>query len=76
MLDKNALLEFFYKGIKSVDNLKIGTEHEKFILNKDTLAPLNYYEKNGILDVFKSLMDETELDSKDSQVRTFKALSK
>ena len=57
MLDKNALLEFFYKGIKSVDNLKIGTEHEKFILNKDTLAPLNYYEKNGILDVFKSLME-------------------
>ena len=57
MLDKNTLLEFFYKGIKSVDNLKIGTEHEKFILNKDTLAPLNYYEKNGILDVFKSLME-------------------
>ena len=36
--------------------MKIGVEHEKFILNKDTLKPLNYYEKNGIKDIFYSLL--------------------
>ena len=35
----------------------MGTEHEKFILNKTSLKPLIYDEKDGILDVFKSLID-------------------
>ena len=48
MIKKSDLTEYFYKGIKSKHNLKIGVEHEKFILNKNTLKPLSYEENNGI----------------------------
>ena len=57
MLNKKKLIEYFEKGIKNTSKLKIGTEHEKFILNKTSLKPLIYDEKDGILDVFKSLID-------------------
>ena len=41
MLRKINLIEYFESGIKSDTKLKIGTEHEKFILNKrDAVAPL------------------------------------
>jgi len=56
MLNKKKLIEYFVKGIKSDTELKIGTEHEKFILNKSTLKTLSYDEKNGIRDVFLSLI--------------------
>ena len=42
MLKKSNLVEYFTEGIKSKNNLKIGVEHEKFILNKDSLLPLSY----------------------------------
>ena len=35
MLKKNELVEYFYKGIKDKNNLKIGVEHEKFVLSKN-----------------------------------------
>ena len=57
MLNKINLIEYFEKGIKSDTELKIGTEHEKFILNKSTLKPLSYKEKNGIRDIFSSLIE-------------------
>ena len=57
MLKKTKLIEYFEKGIKSDSELKIGTEHEKFILNKSTLKPLSYDEKNGIKDIFLSLIE-------------------
>ena len=57
MLRKKKLIEYFESGIKSDTELKIGTEHEKFILNKSTLKPLSYNEKNGIGDIFSSLKD-------------------
>ena len=53
MLRKINLIEYFESGIKSDTKLKIGTEHEKFILNKSTLKPLSYNEKNGT--VYKSI---------------------
>ena len=56
MINKKKLIEYFVKGIKSDTELKIGTEHEKFILNKSTLKTLSYDEKNGIRDVFLSLI--------------------
>ena len=34
MLKKNDLIEYFFKGIKDKRYLKIGVEHEKFVLNK------------------------------------------
>ena len=48
MIKKSDLTGYFFKGIKSKDNLKIGVEHEKFILNKNTLKPVSYEEHNGI----------------------------
>lgn len=57
MLQNKNLLEYFFKGIKSRDNLKIGVEHEKFILNKNTLKPLTYDEEYGIKNLFLKLTD-------------------
>ena len=57
MLKKNDLINYFAQGIKPPEDLKIGVEHEKFILNKDTIKPLSYYEKGGIKDIFISLID-------------------
>ncbi len=51
MLKKNDLVEYFYKGIKDKDNLKIGVEHEKFVLNKNNFHQVSYYMKNGIRDI-------------------------
>jgi glutamate--cysteine ligase len=55
MISKNELVEYFFKGIKSKDNLKIGVEHEKFILNKTTHKPLSYSGENGIKDILQHL---------------------
>ena len=57
MLNKNKLIEYFEEGIKPAAELKIGIEHEKFILNKFTLKPLLYNGKNGILDIFLGLIE-------------------
>ena len=55
MINKNQLVEYFYQGIKSKNKIKIGVEHEKFILNKDTLLPVSYEEKNGIKNILEKL---------------------
>ena len=56
MINKDNLVNYFFEGVKQIDQLKIGVEHEKFILNKDTLKPLTYDESGGIKDIFKSLI--------------------
>ena len=53
MIKKNDLIEYFFQGIKSKNNLKIGVEHEKFVLNKNSLLPIAYEEKNGIKDILE-----------------------
>jgi len=57
MINKDNLVNYFFEGVKPIDQLKIGVEHEKFILNKDTLKPLTYDESGGIKDIFKSLIN-------------------
>ena len=57
MLNKKKLIQYFEDGIKSEKELRVGTEHEKFILNKSTLQPLSYEEKNGIHDIFLALIE-------------------
>ena len=52
MIKKIDLLEYFFKGVKPKNNLKIGVEHEKFALNKKTLKPLSYDEPFGINQIF------------------------
>ena len=55
MIKKDDLTEYFFRGIKSKNNLKIGVEHEKFILNTNTLKPLSYEEHNGIKEILEKL---------------------
>ncbi len=57
MLNKKKLIQYFESGIKLEKKLRIGTEHEKFILNKSTLQPLSYEGNNGIHDIFLDLIE-------------------
>ena len=57
MIQKKDLLEYFFKGIKDKDSLKIGVEHEKFALNRKTFKPLNYDETCGINNIFDQLIN-------------------
>ena len=52
MLNKQDLINYFFEGIKPKNNMKIGVEHEKFILSKNTHKPISYEEKNGIKNIF------------------------
>ena len=56
LLNKTNLIQYFEKGIKKNSQQKIGTEHEKFILDKSSLLPLKYNEPNGIKDIFLKLI--------------------
>ena len=51
MLNKQDLINYFFEGIKPKNNMKIGVEHEKFILSKNTHKPISYEEKNGIKNI-------------------------
>lgn len=57
MLKKKDLIEYFFQGIKLKDELKIGVEHEKFLLNKQSLKPLSYTGVNGIEDIFNQMIN-------------------
>ena len=56
LLNKTKLIEYFEKGIKKNSEQKIGTEHEKFILDKNSFLPLEYDKLNGIKDIFIELI--------------------
>ena len=51
MLKKNDLIDYFYKGIKNKNDLRIGVEHEKFVLKKESLHQLSYEEPKGIKEI-------------------------
>ena len=57
MIQKKDLLEYFFKGIKRKDSLKIGVEHEKFALNRKTYKPLSFDETCGINNIFDQLIN-------------------
>ena len=52
---KKEIIEYFEKGSKPKQLWKIGTEHEKFLYNLNTLHPIDYEGKNGIRSLFKLL---------------------
>jgi len=76
MINKNDLNEYFFKGIKPIQNLKIGVEHEKFILNKNTFRPLSYDEDNGIKNILERWSTEGWTPLYDDKQITIVALSK
>ena len=45
------LIDYFFKGIKDKKKLKIGVEHEKFVLNKNNFYQVSYEMQNGIKDI-------------------------
>ena len=53
--NKKDIIEYFQKGSKSKQFWKIGTEHEKFLYDLNTLEPIDYSGKNGIKPLFKLL---------------------
>ena len=76
MITKNDLTEYFFQGIKEKNNLKIGVEHEKFVLNKNTLKPITYEEKNGIKDILEKFVTLGWDPSYDDNQQTIIALKK
>ena len=76
MITKNDLTEYFFQGIKSNKNMKIGVEHEKFVLNKNSLMPLTYDEKNGIKDILEKFISFGWNPLYDDNQRTIIALKK
>ena len=76
MIKKNDLNDYFISGIKHKNDLKIGVEHEKFVLDKDTFLPKSYDENNGIRDILERLCLAGWTPSYDDNQKTIVALSK
>ena len=76
MITKNDLTEYFFQGIKSKHDMRIGVEHEKFVLNKNSLMPITYDEKNGIKDILQKFVSFGWTPSYDDNEETIIALKK
>ena len=76
MINKNDLIDYFISGIKHKNNLKIGVEHEKFVLDKNSFLPRNYDEKYGIRDILERLSSTGWTPSYDDNQKTIVALLK
>jgi len=48
---KDVLVKYFLAGCKK-NNLKIGTEHEKFLFNKENKGPISYKGKQSVTQIF------------------------
>lgn len=53
---KRQLVSWLETGGKTPDRWRIGTEHEKFLFDRETLRPLPYEGENGI----RALLDELQ----------------
>ena len=49
--DKEQLVEYISSGCKPKKNWRIGTEHEKFAFDLQTLKPLPYHSSSGRADI-------------------------
>ncbi|MBH24044.1 MAG: glutamate--cysteine ligase [Myxococcales bacterium] len=54
---KEQLTEYFRQGIKPPEARRVGTEHEKLILDKETLAPVPFEGPRGIGRVLELLAE-------------------
>jgi glutamate--cysteine ligase len=55
--NKQQLVEYLAAGCKPAEEWRIGTEHEKFVFHRESLAPLSYDEPGGIRAVLQGLRD-------------------
>ena len=76
MINKNDLNDYFFSGFKHKKNLKIGVEHEKFVLDKDSFLPRSYDENNGIRDILVKLSSAGWTPNYDDNQKTIIALSR
>ena len=76
MIKKNDLIEYFFKGIKNKNNLKIGVEHEKFVLHKKDFHQLSYEVPNGIKDILLKFVKNGWNPKFDDKEKTIIALER
>lgn len=54
---KSQLIDYLASGCKPKSEWKVGTEHEKFGFDTQTLLPLGYHQEGGIKDILNGLKD-------------------
>lgn len=55
--DRRQLIEYFENGCKPPSRWRLGTEHEKFVFDRDTLRPLPFYGSRSISAFLSRLTD-------------------
>ena len=58
MLSKNELIKYFCDGVKNNTELKIGTEHEKFIFDKNNFNLIPYEGTVSINSIFEEFIKD------------------
>ena len=58
MLNKSDLIKYFENGIKNTSEIKIGTEHEKFIYHKSDLSLVPYSGDVSINSIFDDFIND------------------
>ena len=58
MLKKSDLIKYFENGIKNTSEIKIGTEHEKFIYHKSDLSLVPYSGDVSINSIFDDFIKD------------------
>ena len=58
MLNKSDLIKYFENGIKNTSEIKIGTEHEKFIYHKSDLSLVSYSGDVSINSIFDDFIKD------------------
>ncbi len=76
MLQKKDLVDYLFRGIKDKKKLKIGVEHEKFVLNKLNYTPVSYSMKNGIKDILLRFVKNGWKPKYDDEENTIIALER
>ena len=59
MLSKNDLIKYFYDGVKNNTEVKIGTEHEKFIFDKNNFNLIPYEGTGSINSIFEEFRNSS-----------------
>ena len=60
--NKSQLIQYFIKGIKKIDQLKIGVEHEKFLFEGSEKKRINYNKLKKIFERLKKFKWEPILE--------------
>ena len=58
MLSKNELIKYFHDGVKNNTEVKIGTEHEKFIFDKNNFNLIPYEGTVSINSIFEEFIKD------------------